>query len=90
MAKSIKEWPRERPRERLLSQGAGALSDAELLAVKADGVWRFQEDQFERWVERRSKRPIELVHAAMDSRRFSPMRKPAENSWSGVLKRKKV
>ena len=34
MAKSIKEWPKsERPRERLLSQGAGALSDAELLAV---------------------------------------------------------
>lgn len=34
MTKSIKEWPKsERPRERLLSQGAGALSDAELLAV---------------------------------------------------------
>ena len=34
MAKSIKEWPKsERPRERLLSQGAGALSDTELLAV---------------------------------------------------------
>ncbi len=34
MIKSIKEWPKsERPRERLLSQGAGALSDAELLAV---------------------------------------------------------
>lgn len=34
MKKSIKEWPKsERPRERLLSQGAGALSDAELLAV---------------------------------------------------------
>ena len=34
MPRSIKEWPKsERPRERLLSQGAGALSDAELLAV---------------------------------------------------------
>jgi DNA repair protein RadC len=34
MTKSVKEWPKsERPRERLLSQGAGALSDAELLAV---------------------------------------------------------
>lgn len=34
ISKSVKEWPRsERPRERLLSQGAGALSDAELLAV---------------------------------------------------------
>ena len=34
MSRSIKEWPKsERPRERLLSQGAGALSDAELLAV---------------------------------------------------------
>lgn len=34
MAKPIKEWPEtERPRERLLSQGARALSDAELLAV---------------------------------------------------------
>lgn len=30
----IRDWPRgERPRERLLTQGAGALSDAELLAV---------------------------------------------------------
>ena len=38
MAKSIKEWPKsERPRERLLSQGAGALSDAELLAVLNTG-----------------------------------------------------
>jgi len=34
MGKPVKEWPKsERPRERLLSQGAGALSDAELLAV---------------------------------------------------------
>lgn len=34
MTTSIKEWPKsERPRERLLSQGAGVLSDAELLAV---------------------------------------------------------
>lgn len=34
MAKPVKEWPKsERPRERLLSQGPGALSDAELLAV---------------------------------------------------------
>ena len=34
VAKSIKEWPKsERPREQLLNQGAGALSDAELLAV---------------------------------------------------------
>ncbi len=31
---SIKDWPAsERPRERLLAQGAGALSDAELLAL---------------------------------------------------------
>ena len=31
---AIKEWPiAERPREKLLNQGAGALSDAELLAV---------------------------------------------------------
>lgn len=31
---SIKEWPEgERPREKLLAKGAGALSDAELLAV---------------------------------------------------------
>lgn len=31
---SITDWPAgERPRERLLSQGAGALSDAELLAI---------------------------------------------------------
>jgi len=53
VAKSIKEWPKsERPRERLLSQGAGALSDAELLAVKADGVWRFRKDQFEAWIDR--------------------------------------
>src|SRR5690606_20411483 len=30
----IHEWPAgERPREKLLSQGAGALSDAELLAI---------------------------------------------------------
>ena len=30
MASLVKEWPKsERPRERLLSQGAGALSDAE-------------------------------------------------------------
>ena len=34
MTKSVKEWPKsERPRERLLSQGPAALSDAELLAV---------------------------------------------------------
>lgn len=34
MAKPVKEWPKsERPRERLLSQGVGALSDAELLAI---------------------------------------------------------
>ncbi len=34
MMKSIKDWPKsERPWERFLSQGAGALSDAELLAV---------------------------------------------------------
>lgn len=52
MAKSIKEWPKsERPRERLLSQGAGALSAVELLAVKADGAWRFRKDQFERWIQ---------------------------------------
>ena len=31
---AIKDWPEgERPRERLLAQGAGVLSDAELLAV---------------------------------------------------------
>src|SRR5262245_58249237 len=31
---AIADWPEsERPRERLLAQGAGALSDAELLAV---------------------------------------------------------
>lgn len=31
---SIKDWPdQERPREKLLSQGAGVLSDAELLAI---------------------------------------------------------
>lgn len=31
---SIREWPSaERPREKLLAQGAGALSDAELLAI---------------------------------------------------------
>lgn len=31
---SIKEWPEdERPREKLLRRGAGALSDAELLAI---------------------------------------------------------
>ena len=30
----IRDWPAaERPREKLLSQGAGALSDAELLAI---------------------------------------------------------
>ncbi len=35
MTKSIKEWPKsERPRERLLSQGAGALSDAEFWRLK--------------------------------------------------------
>ena len=34
LTRSVKEWPKsERPRERLLSQGASALSDAELLAV---------------------------------------------------------
>lgn len=34
MTKPVKEWPKsERPRERLLSQGPAALSDAELLAV---------------------------------------------------------
>ena len=34
MNKSIKQWPeQERPRERLLSQGAQSLSDAELLAI---------------------------------------------------------
>ncbi|WP_342351323.1 UPF0758 domain-containing protein, partial [Rickettsiella grylli] len=31
---TITDWPaRERPREKLLSQGASALSDAELLAL---------------------------------------------------------
>ncbi|MGE8247878.1 MAG: UPF0758 domain-containing protein, partial [Stenotrophomonas bentonitica] len=31
---SIRDWPSaERPREKLLAQGAGALSDAELLAI---------------------------------------------------------
>ncbi len=31
---SIREWPEgERPREKLLARGAGALSDAELLAI---------------------------------------------------------
>lgn len=31
---SIKHWPEgERPREKLLERGAGALSDAELLAI---------------------------------------------------------
>ena len=31
---AISDWPlAERPRERLLTQGAGVLSDAELLAV---------------------------------------------------------
>ena len=31
---AIKDWPaRERPRERLLAQGPGSLSDAELLAI---------------------------------------------------------
>jgi DNA repair protein RadC len=34
MANSVKKWPSsERPRERLLNQGAEALSDAELLAI---------------------------------------------------------
>src|SRR5690606_24079117 len=34
VAMSIKEWPAaERPREKLLLHGAGALSDAELLAI---------------------------------------------------------
>lgn len=34
MNQSIKQWPeQERPRERLLSQGASSLSDAELLAI---------------------------------------------------------
>lgn len=34
MNNSIKQWPeQERPRERLLSQGASSLSDAELLAI---------------------------------------------------------
>lgn len=34
MHQSIKDWPeQERPRERLLSQGAQSLSDAELLAI---------------------------------------------------------
>lgn len=34
IAMSIRDWPEnERPRERLLQQGAGALSDAELLAI---------------------------------------------------------
>lgn len=34
MTKSIKHWPeQERPRERLLNQGAHVLSDAELLAI---------------------------------------------------------
>lgn len=34
MSTSINHWPaRERPRERLLEQGSGALADAELLAV---------------------------------------------------------
>lgn len=33
-AMSIRDWPSaERPREKLLAQGAGALSDAELLAI---------------------------------------------------------
>jgi DNA repair protein RadC len=33
-SRSIKDWPQDdRPREKLLQQGAGALSDAELLAV---------------------------------------------------------
>jgi DNA repair protein RadC len=33
-SRSIKEWPKgDRPREKLLSRGAGALSDAELLAI---------------------------------------------------------
>ena len=31
---SIKHWPeQERPREKLIQQGAGALSDSELLAI---------------------------------------------------------
>ena len=31
---SIKDWPeQERPRERLIQQGAASLSDAELLAI---------------------------------------------------------
>lgn len=34
LAMHIRDWPRaERPREKLLAQGAGALSDAELLAI---------------------------------------------------------
>ena len=34
MQNSIKHWPeQERPRERLLQQGAQSLSDAELLAI---------------------------------------------------------
>jgi len=33
-SRSIKEWPQgDRPREKLLARGAGALSDAELLAI---------------------------------------------------------
>jgi DNA repair protein RadC len=38
---SIKDWPaHERPRERLLEHGAGALADAELLAVLLGGSGR--------------------------------------------------
>ncbi len=34
MSRSIKDWPEsDRPREKLLAQGAGVLSDAELLAI---------------------------------------------------------
>ncbi|HEY3729927.1 MAG TPA: UPF0758 domain-containing protein, partial [Steroidobacteraceae bacterium] len=38
---SIKDWPvNERPREKLLAQGAHCLSDAELLAVLVGGSGR--------------------------------------------------
>ncbi len=40
---SIKQWPEaERPREKLMHQGAHALSDAELLAIFLEPALRYQ------------------------------------------------
>jgi len=34
--------------------------EGKLPAFKVGGVWRFQKDQFEKWVERQSNRPVGL------------------------------